>query len=181
MFLTEHIKERMNKSMDFNNDESELYGYIIDLAKSNLETKNSKISKIEKFLDHPSAEVRSAVMHSLLFVLKIDSDIYRKKALDYSMDHNEDEDLRVKCMSGLAQTYFDSKDKELLKIFDSILYNKAESMYIKSSAFENMLLVYGLSSREIFMRREGFKEFGDEDDLIEFNKEIKEIQRIINI
>ena len=160
-------------------DENQLYEYIIDLAKYGTDKVDSKVAKIEKYINHESSEIKSAVFYALLFILKIDNEKYKNLALKYLLDKEEDEDLRVKCSSGLAQTYSGSKDKELLSVFHKILYDQSENMYVKSSVFNSLLLLYGLNSREILLRRGGYKQYGDEDDLIEFNKELKEIGQII--
>ena len=181
MFLTEHIIKQMSNNLtDIEQDENQLYEYIIDLAKYGDENEQSKVLKIEKYINHTSSEVKSAVFFALLFVLKIDNEEYKSLAIKYLSDKNEDEDLRVKCSSGLAQTYSDSKDKTLLSILSKILYDKSDSMYVISSVFNSLLLIYGLSSREIFLRREGYKQYADEEDLIEFHKEFKEIKEIVS-
>lgn len=169
-----------NNLTDIEKDENQLYEYIIDLAKYSEENEQSKVLKIEKYINHTSSEVKSAVFFALLFVLKIDSKEYKSLAIKHLLDKNEDEDLRVKCSSGLAQTYSNTKDKKLLSILFKILYDKSESMYVKSSAFNSLLLIYGLSSRDIFLRRKGYKQYADEEDLIEFHKEFKDIKQIIS-
>jgi hypothetical protein len=171
----------MNKDILVNieKDESQLYDYIIDLAKSENYTENDKILKIEKYLNHSSPDIKSAVFFALLFVLKIDNGEYRDLAIKYLVDVKEDEDLRVKCSSGLAQTYSGTKNKELLSILYRIFSNTKEELYVKSSTFNSMLLVNGLNSREIFLRRKGHKQSFDDDDLKEFSSELDEIRSII--
>ena len=172
----------MNKDnlVNIEKEESQLYDYIIDVAKSEDYTEREKILKVEKYIDHTSPDIKSAVFFALLFVLKIDDKKYRDLAIQYLIDKNEDEDLRVKCSSGLAQTYQNTKDKELLDIFYKIFNNENDELYVRSSVFNSLLLIVGLNSREIFMRRKGHKQNFDDDDLQEFSKELKKIQSIIN-
>lgn len=169
-----------NNVIDIEKDENQLYEYIVDLAKYGEESEEVKISKIEKYINHPSSEIKSAVFFSLLFVLKINDEEYKSLAIKYLTDKSEDEDLRVKCSSGLAQAYKGTKDKELLSVFHTLFYDKSETKYVKSSVFNSLLQVFGIESREIFMRQKGYKQFVDEEDLAEFSKELKSIKEIID-
>ncbi|MBK8506116.1 MAG: hypothetical protein IPL46_30320 [Saprospiraceae bacterium] len=131
-------------------DESKLYGYLINLAKS--DQGSSHIYLFEKYLNHKSEELRSAAIYALLFVLKVDDEYYRNEAIKYIADKESDFDLRQWSISGLSQTYFGTKEIDLLKLYLAHLNDSEEDEDIKPTFLRGLLGLYGLSSRDVFLK-----------------------------
>ena len=157
-------------------DESKLYSYLIDLAKS--DKGSSNVHLFEKYLCHESEELRSAAIFALLFVLKIDNKVYKEEALKYVADKETDFDLRQWSISGLTQTYFGSKDIYLLKLFLMHLNNSTEDEDIKPALLRGLLGLYGMSSRDVFLKV-GTLSKVDESVKKIFAAEIAEIESIV--
>lgn len=157
-------------------DEAKLYSYLVDLAKSDKGVSN--IDLFEKYLHHESDEIKSASFFALLNVLKVDNEIYKYEALKYIGDKEADFDLRQWCVSGLAKTYFGSKNIELLKIFFNHLNDPLEDKDIKPALLRGMLGVFGMESRDVFLKV-GVMNSVDETILESFTNEINEIKRIV--
>ncbi len=169
----------MEKEMDIKfleEDETKLYCYLVNLAKS--EQGRSNISLFEKYLTHETADIRAAAIFSLLFVMKIDNPRYRQEAIKYVMDKSEDFDLRQWCVSGLAQTYFGKNDLELLSLFYDLLNDKNEDEDIKPVILRGILKLHGLSTQDVFIRI-GRADKIDEEILSKFSVELAKIREII--
>ena len=172
------INMKENKDLELlEQDETKLYNYLISLSKS--EKGISNVSLFEKYLHHESEDIRSAAIFSLLFVLKIDNELYRNEAIKYVKDKFADFDLRQWSISGLAQTYLNKKDLELLRLFFNLLTDDSEDEDLKPTLFRGMLNVYGVNSRDIIIRSGSIIIVSDEV-LSKFAKEMNEIKRIIS-
>ena len=158
-------------------DESKLYSYLVELAKSELGP--SSIDLFEQYLFHESEDIRSASIYALLFVLKIDNRKYRKLALKYVEDKNADFDLRQWSVSGLTQTYFGTDNVQLFQIFMKHLNDPEEDDDIKPVFLRGILGLHGLDSSEIFQKTGVFDKV-DDTILKTFSPELNEINSLLD-
>lgn len=158
-------------------DETKLYSYLVDLAKSNKGMAN--VTLFENYLSHDSEDIRGASIFALLFVLKIDNECYRNEAIKYAKDKTADFDLRQWSISGLSQTYCERKDEELLRLFFRLLNDESEDEYLKPALLRGLLGVYGLQSTDS-LKRIGVINKVDDGILKQFDNELKEIEEIIS-
>ncbi len=157
-------------------DESKLYRYLVNLAKS--EEGSSNVFLFEKYLNHNSEELRSAAIFSLLFVLKIANEAYRQEALKYVTDKTADFDLRQWSISGLAQTYFGKDDIQLLQLYLKHLNDSTEDEDIKPAFLRGLLNLHGVKSKNIFLKVGAFNKVNNQI-LTSFSPEISEINNLI--
>jgi len=157
-------------------DETKLYKYLVDLAKSEKGADN--VHLFEKYLSHKSDDIRAAAIFALLFVLKLNNVIYRNEAIKYVKDRNADFDLRQWSISGLSQTYCNMKDDELLGLFYRMLNDEFEDEYLKPALLRGMLRIYGMKSNTSF-NRIGVISKIDDDILSQFNIELQEIEKLV--
>lgn len=141
------------KQLEQNQDWDNLASYLIDVAKHDdnpLQYEN----EFKKYLSSNNWYLKKAAVFSLLFVLQIAKLEYRNKAIAFIKDFNEDKEVRTWSAMGLAQSYQKSQDKELLALFFATMENLQEQDSIKETMFQAALLVYGITTREQFLRND---------------------------
>ena len=170
------IRNKISK-LESANDIDQLYSFLINLVKYS-DNPHQYEQEFNKYLDSSDWRLKKAAVFCLLFALQIDNSDYRQRALKFIGDIKEDEEVRVWACSGLAQTYQNTKDKELLRFLINRLDNENEDDYLRSSIISGALLIYGLTSREQFLRSD---EVTPESETIlnTFKKELDEIRTLI--
>jgi len=144
--------QRLEKAGDAN----ELGSYLIELSKWG-EKPQQYENVLRNYLYSPEARLSEAAVFSLLFALQIKKDEYRACALKQLLEGEEEYegsrfDAQQWAAASLAVAYQGTKDKELLRIFFSFLDDEATDKLLKSSFAGDVLLVWGVSSREQHFR-----------------------------
>lgn len=139
------------KDLESKNDADELGGYLTNLVKH---AKNPLRFEKEfnKHLYSKDWYLKKTAIFCLLFALQIDKPEYRKKAIEFINDVNEDEEVRRWSISGLGQTYQNTNDNELIKLFWTKVNDPSEDNSFKSGFVSSILTIIGISSREQLMR-----------------------------
>jgi hypothetical protein len=87
----------------------------------------------------------------------------------------------VTCISGLAQAYMGTDDRELLSVFYSLFVNEEEESEIRLECFVGMMILHGLNSAQIVNKNRNRIIMSFEDlHVVEFEKELSEIGRIVS-
>lgn len=158
-------------------DSLKLYAYLYDLSYNN-PNELDYVPIYEQFLEDPRSDIKAVAIKALLFSLKLRDERYRILALQYLEDRDEDEDLRTTCASSIAQAYFNTKDRELLRVLYDI-FNDDDDDYLKGACFNAMLGIIGITSTEIFNRNNGIALQSSEINMGEFSKELNLILALI--
>ena len=156
-------------------NEYELCKYIVFLINTDPLLHSYELT-FEKLLVDERDNVKEAAVNVLLYHLRSKNPKVRELAIKYYNDRNSDYDLRLSAMSGIALTYFGSKDVLLMKSYMDIYKDESEEKSIRRSALEDLLLVYGISSREVCLRSGSIY-----IDSSKFNKELIEIEKKLNV
>lgn len=143
--------QRLEKAGDAN----ELGSYLIELSKWGDKPQQYE-NILRNYLYSPEARLSEAAVFSLLFALQIKNAGYRACALKQLLEEEEYEgsrfDAQLWAAFSLATAYQGTKDQELLRIFFSFLDDEATDKSLKSSFASDILLVWGVSSREQHFR-----------------------------
>ena len=134
-------------------DFDKLYSYLVKVVKYDDNPIEYEL-EFNKYFDSTDWQMRKAAVFCLLYVLQIDNPTYRNKAIAFVKDISEDEEVRRWSAAALSQTYQNTKDKELLKLFLQLVENPEEDQDFKGSILRSALLVYGLTSREQIFRND---------------------------
>ncbi|WP_203296528.1 hypothetical protein [Luteirhabdus pelagi] len=96
--------------------------------------------------------MRKTAIFCLLFSLKIDKPEYRKKAIDFINDSDEDEEVKRWAISGLGQTYQNSKDQELTKLLFKKFNDLNEDESLMNGILSAILMINGIDNRQQLLR-----------------------------
>ena len=140
----------LNEIAKIEDNDTKLYSYLYDLA---YDGKANDLKFLEKtfssFLNDKRNEIKRVSIYGLLFALKIRNERYKKFALKYALDTESSFNLRLMCMSALAEAYMGLEDIEILSLFFNVFKNEDEDEDIRAQSFIGMMKLLGISSAEI--------------------------------
>ena len=139
------------KDLESKNNPDELGGYLTNLVKHG----KNPLQYEKEFNKHLSSSdwyLKKTAIFCLLFALQIDKPEYRKKAVEFINNRNEDDEVRRWSISGLGQTYKNTNDKELIELFLTKINDPNEDNCLKSGFVSSILSISGISSRELLLR-----------------------------
>ncbi|MEM8507767.1 MAG: HEAT repeat domain-containing protein [Bacteroidota bacterium] len=139
------------RELESQNNTDELGGYLTNLVKSEKNPQHYE-NEFKKHLNSDNWYLKKTAIFCLLFALQIDKPEYRKKAIEFVSDLSEDDEVRRWSISGLGQTYRNTNDNELIKLFLRKIDDKNDDESLKSSLVSSILNICGISSHEQFMR-----------------------------
>ncbi|SEP48188.1 hypothetical protein [Niastella yeongjuensis] len=174
--------DRIRKDIEsIKENETKLYSYLYDLT---YQEKTNNVRLLEtiysEFLNDKRSEIKRVALYCLLFGLKIKKPEYRQAALITLTDKASDFDLRLTCVSGLAQAYFATDDKGLLGTLFTIFNDQEEDEDIRTEAFTGMMGIHGINSVELLSKNSNKIVMSMDDIKLEnFEQEIKEIKVLL--
>jgi len=144
--------QRLEKAGETN----ELGGYLIELSKWG-EKPQQYENLLRGYLYSPEARLSEAAVFSLLYALQIRKEEYRACALKQLLEGEEEYegsrfDAQQWAAASLAVAYQGTRDRELLQIFFAFLDDEATDKILKGSFASDILLVWGISTRERLAR-----------------------------
>ena len=163
------------RKLEEEGDADKLSSYLIQLAKYGEQPLQYE-EEYRKYFNSEDWVLRKVAVFCLLFALQIDKPEYRHKAIHFVSNKEEDFDVRIWAAAGLAQTYQQTKDEELLNLFIELLADKDENEFLKDTLLSSALLVYGLSFRDQSLRASNESKFREK--LTIFEKEIIDIKEL---
>ncbi|MHA4810289.1 hypothetical protein ACX0G9_19405 [Flavitalea flava] len=175
------IDKIRNEIENIKDDESKLYSYLYDLTYLEL-SKNARLLETVyvSFLKDSRSEIKRVAIYCLLFGLQIQKPGIKEIALKELRDKQNDIDLRLTCITGLAQAYIDTDDREILSVFYSQFVDEEEEDDARSECFVGMMKLHGLNSVQIVGKNKNQIIMSLEDlHFDEFEKELSEIRRIV--
>ena len=132
------------------------------------------------FLKDTRSEIKRVAIYYLLFGLQLRKPEIKETALKELINEHNDIDLRLTCITGLANAYMDTDDAELLSVFFSHFIDKNEEEDIRSECFVGMMKLHGLNSVQIINKNKNQIIVSFEDLHFDgFEKELSEIRQIV--
>ena len=161
-------------------NESELYSYLYDLIYKEIISDVKWLEHVYAgFLEDQRNEIKRIAIYGILFGLKIQKDVYLDFALKNKKDIESDFDLRLTCVSGLSAAYFGTKNVKIVSLLFLVFNNIDEDEDIQCTCFTSLLMLIGLSSRDIFLKNKGLIFNLNDINLGNFKRELQLLTNII--
>src|SRR5688500_18518338 len=118
------------RALEKEGDADKLGGYLTQLVKNDQNALRYE-GEFAKHLQSDNWYLRKTAVFALLFALQIDNNEYRKAAIAFIKNPDEDEEVRRWSASGLGQTYQKTKDKDLLKLLIDLIDGSEDEFGLK--------------------------------------------------
>lgn len=166
--------------LEVKDNTNKLYSFLYDLVYKEQSKNINFLERIyRQFLQDNRPQIKRISIYALLFGLKLKNEHYAQVAIENVLNLDNDLDLRLTCLSGLAECYYETKDQKLLTLFYHFFISNSEDSDVRAQSFIGIMKILGMTSIEIMKKNSNKIVVSFDDIQVEnFSSELQKVRKI---